>query len=156
MTKLKLLMAAAACTMAAGTVSAQDHPVDSDKNIAAESNRARTVRDNQEAKLEQQRDATGAVTSGSMGSSASMGASSSMGSSAMGSTSMATGSASTDMSATGSASTSMSAGNMYSSSSPAATTRTVSNGPVADTPENRARYGQPMSRAGKRTAARGN
>jgi hypothetical protein len=32
----------------------------------------------------------------------------------------------------------------------------VTNGPVADTPENRAKYGQPMSRAGKRTAARGN
>lgn len=32
----------------------------------------------------------------------------------------------------------------------------VSNGPVADTPENRAKYGAPMSNAGKRTAARGN
>lgn len=32
----------------------------------------------------------------------------------------------------------------------------VSNGPVADTPENRAKYGAPMSRAGKRTAAKGN
>lgn len=32
----------------------------------------------------------------------------------------------------------------------------VTNGPVADTPENRAKYGAPMSRAGKRTAARGN
>lgn len=36
------------------------------------------------------------------------------------------------------------------------TTSTVTNGPVADTPENRARYGGPMSRAGKRTAAKGN
>ncbi len=36
------------------------------------------------------------------------------------------------------------------------TTTTVTNGPVADTPENRAKYGSPMSRAGKRTAARGN
>jgi len=36
------------------------------------------------------------------------------------------------------------------------TTTTVTNGPVADTPENRAKYGQPMSRAGKRTSARGN
>ena len=35
-------------------------------------------------------------------------------------------------------------------------TQTVTNGPVADTPENRAKYGQPMSRAGKRTAAKGN
>ncbi len=32
----------------------------------------------------------------------------------------------------------------------------VSNGPVADTPENRTKYGMPMSNAGKRTAARGN
>jgi UrcA family protein len=42
---------------------------------------------------------------------------------------------------------------------PAPTTFTasvVTNGPVADTPENRARYGQPMSNAGKRTAPRGN
>ncbi|WP_296595273.1 hypothetical protein [Phenylobacterium sp.] len=36
------------------------------------------------------------------------------------------------------------------------TTTTVTNGPVPDTAENRAKYGQPMSRAGKRTAARGN
>ena len=36
------------------------------------------------------------------------------------------------------------------------TTRTVTNGPVPDTAENRAKYGQPLSRAGRRTAARGN
>ncbi|UTP38058.1 hypothetical protein M9M90_12530 [Phenylobacterium sp. LH3H17] len=36
------------------------------------------------------------------------------------------------------------------------TTTLVTNGPIADTPENRAKYGQPLSRAGKRTAARGN
>lgn len=36
------------------------------------------------------------------------------------------------------------------------TTTTVTNGPVADTPQNRARYGGPMSRAGKRTAPQGN
>jgi len=35
------------------------------------------------------------------------------------------------------------------------TTSTVTNGPVADTLENRARYA-PLSRAGKRTAAKGN
>jgi UrcA family protein len=35
------------------------------------------------------------------------------------------------------------------------TIQTVTNGPVADTPENRARYA-PLSRAGKRTAPRGN
>ena len=32
----------------------------------------------------------------------------------------------------------------------------VTNGPVPDTAENRAKYGQPMSNAGKRTAAKGN
>lgn len=37
-----------------------------------------------------------------------------------------------------------------------ATTRLVTNGPVPDTPENRARYGDPMSRAGKLTAPAGN
>jgi len=45
-----------------------------------------------------------------------------------------------------------------SAATPAAsvTTTMVTNGPVPDTPENRAKYGQPMSRAGKMTAARGN
>jgi hypothetical protein len=33
---------------------------------------------------------------------------------------------------------------------------TVTNGPIPDTAENRAKYGQPLSRAGKRTAAKGN
>jgi hypothetical protein len=32
----------------------------------------------------------------------------------------------------------------------------VSNGPVPDTPENRAKYGKPMSNAGKRSAPAGN
>jgi len=32
----------------------------------------------------------------------------------------------------------------------------VSNAPIPDTPENRAKYGQPMSRAGKRTKPIGN
>ncbi len=36
------------------------------------------------------------------------------------------------------------------------TNMTVTNGPVPDTAENRAKYGAPLSRAGKRTAARGN
>ena len=36
------------------------------------------------------------------------------------------------------------------------TTTLVTNGPVPDTPENRAKYGAPLSRAGKMTAARGN
>lgn len=36
------------------------------------------------------------------------------------------------------------------------TNMTVTNGPVPDTPENRAKYGAPLSRAGKMTAARGN
>ncbi len=44
------------------------------------------------------------------------------------------------------------------SATPAAsvTTTMVTNGPVPDTPENRAKYGQPLSNAGKKTAARGN
>jgi hypothetical protein len=36
------------------------------------------------------------------------------------------------------------------------TTSTVTNGPVPDTAENRAKYGAPMSNAGKRTAPAGN
>jgi hypothetical protein len=36
------------------------------------------------------------------------------------------------------------------------TNMTVTNGPVPDTAENRSKYGQPLSRAGKRTSARGN
>ena len=36
------------------------------------------------------------------------------------------------------------------------TSTTVTNGPVADTTQNRARYGGPMSRSGKRTAPQGN
>lgn len=36
------------------------------------------------------------------------------------------------------------------------TNMTVTNGPVPDTKENRAKYGQPLSRAGKMTAAKGN
>jgi len=50
------------------------------------------------------------------------------------------------------------AGEDTSASVPAATyeTRMVTNGPVPDTPENRARFGEPMSHAGKRTAASGN
>lgn len=36
------------------------------------------------------------------------------------------------------------------------TTSTVTNGPVPDTPENRRRFGQPLSNAGKRTAPVGN
>ena len=37
-----------------------------------------------------------------------------------------------------------------------ATVTTTTNGPVPDTPENRRKYGGPMSRAGRHTAARGN
>ncbi len=36
------------------------------------------------------------------------------------------------------------------------TSTLVTNGPVPDTRANRARYGQPMSNAGKRTPAKGN
>jgi hypothetical protein len=34
--------------------------------------------------------------------------------------------------------------------------QTVTNGPIPDTPENRAKYGKPMSNAGKRSTAAGN
>jgi hypothetical protein len=76
--------------------------------------------------------------------------------------------ASTSSSASGSTDATVSA---TSTTAPAATTAgadvsttasstftnmTVTNGPVPDTRENRAKYGQPLSRAGKRTAARGN
>jgi hypothetical protein len=44
----------------------------------------------------------------------------------------------------------------YQVGSATLTSTVVTNGPVADTPENRAKYGQPMSRAGKRSDARGN
>jgi UrcA family protein len=47
-------------------------------------------------------------------------------------------------------------GRQASATAASFTASTVTNGPVADTPENRARYGGPMSHAGKRTAARGN
>jgi hypothetical protein len=36
------------------------------------------------------------------------------------------------------------------------TVRTITNGPVPDTPENRRRYGGPNSNAGKRTTPAGN
>ena len=36
------------------------------------------------------------------------------------------------------------------------TVTVVSNAPIPDTPENRAKFGQPMSRAGKRTKPAGN
>lgn len=36
------------------------------------------------------------------------------------------------------------------------TTQVITNGPIPDTPENRARYGQPLSHAGKRSAPVGN
>ncbi|MCR5879982.1 hypothetical protein [Phenylobacterium sp. J367] len=43
-----------------------------------------------------------------------------------------------------------------SATAPSVTTTLVTNGPVPDTAENRARFGGPMSLAGKMTAARGN
>lgn len=44
----------------------------------------------------------------------------------------------------------------YQTGNATLTNTVVTNGPVADTPENRAKYGQPMSHAGKRTVAKGN
>jgi len=43
-----------------------------------------------------------------------------------------------------------------SAAAPAYTTRTITNGPVPDTPANRARFGQPMSHAGRQTQPAGN
>jgi UrcA family protein len=39
---------------------------------------------------------------------------------------------------------------------PYASLSTIDNGPIPDTPQNRARYGGPLSRAGQNTGARGN
>ena len=47
-------------------------------------------------------------------------------------------------------------GRQASAIAPSFTASAVTNGPIADTPENRARYGGPVSHAGKRTPARGN
>ena len=61
---------------------------------------------------------------------------------------------SSDTSVTSSTTAAPAAGNYATGAS--VTTTLVTNGPVPDTPENRAKYGQPLSRAGKMTAARGN
>jgi len=42
------------------------------------------------------------------------------------------------------------------SQTPTYSTQTVTNGPVADTPSNRVRYGQPLSNAGRHTTPAGN
>lgn len=61
-----------------------------------------------------------------------------------------------DTSATTGAAASASTAAGDASTGASVTTSTTTNGPVPDTAENRAKYGQPLSRAGKRTAARGN
>lgn len=48
------------------------------------------------------------------------------------------------------------AGANVSATAPTVTTTLTTNGPVPDTAENRARYGQPLSRAGKATTPAGN
>lgn len=65
-------------------------------------------------------------------------------------------SAQADVSTTASADVTAPAADTGAAANASFTTMTVTNGPVPDTAENRAKYGQPMSRAGKRTAARGN
>jgi len=45
---------------------------------------------------------------------------------------------------------------MHQAGNTTLTNTMVTNGPVADTLANRAKYGQPMSQAGKRTSAKGN
>ena len=63
----------------------------------------------------------------------------------------------TDTTTSSTTSTSSTATAATTAGAPASfTTAMVTNGPVPDTAENRAKYGQPMSRAGKRTAAKGN
>jgi len=51
---------------------------------------------------------------------------------------------------------STSASTVTDASGASVTTTLTTNGPVADTPENRRKYGGPMSHAGKRTPAKGN
>jgi hypothetical protein len=65
-----------------------------------------------------------------------------------------TSSTSVGASTTTTSSTATSAGSLGTAAS--VTTTLVTNGPVPDTAENRAKYGGPMSRAGKRTAPAGN
>ncbi|HEY9219167.1 MAG TPA: hypothetical protein VIO94_14050 [Phenylobacterium sp.] len=55
-----------------------------------------------------------------------------------------------------STSSAASASSSGSNASMSGSTQVVTNGPVPDTAENRAKYGAPMSRAGKRTAPAGN
>jgi len=76
-----------------------------------------------------------------------------MDSTATGTMSAASPGASSDTSATGAMAPS--AANSTDASA-VVSVNTVTNGPVADTPANRAKYGQPLSRAGRRTAAKGN
>ena len=63
-----------------------------------------------------------------------------------------------DMPATDPSAMTGTATNTATTTNPAtgATNTTVSSPPVPDTAENRARYGRPMSNAGRRSAARGN
>jgi hypothetical protein len=63
---------------------------------------------------------------------------------------------STDTSTTASADTTAAPAATTASTNASFTNTTVTNGPVPDTRENRAKYGQPLSRAGRMTAARGN
>jgi hypothetical protein len=60
------------------------------------------------------------------------------------------------MAADASSTTAMSATSTSTDASAVVSTQLVTNGPVPDTAENRAKYGPPMSRAGKRTAPTGN
>lgn len=68
------------------------------------------------------------------------------------SSSMPSASTSTDTSSSGVTATSATT---YGQGASVTTTMTT-NGPIPDTPENRAKYGQPMSHAGRKTAPRGN
>jgi len=45
---------------------------------------------------------------------------------------------------------------LYTTTTSPTGAQVIANAPIPDTPENRARYGQPLSRAGKQTAPAGN
>jgi len=130
---LKYLAAAAtASLLAAGAAQAQPNSVTPDmpNPVAAAQGSQKQHTDDHAT--------TSAETSGSVNPSS--------GASASGSWSGSTGATAT----TGTATTASDVGGTT------VTTTTVTNGPVPDTAENRAKYGQPMSRAGKRTAPAGN
>jgi hypothetical protein len=66
------------------------------------------------------------------------------------------GSSTTDVATSPSGVTTATTSAVAAGSNASVTVSLTTNGPVPDTAENRAKYGQPLSHAGKRTAAKGN